>query len=576
MTERDKLAKSLMKLLKFLTYVFKKYKIAPIIFILPVPLLILEYAAFSLMLPISGGRAESANSNFVIKFWDAVALTLGLPADQMTWIWLFLLLLALRMLLGFAHTIGGVWLSKLVHQHLSGMAFRHVLVNEPISEIYKRSIGYYMSLAGDDTFRAGTIVLTTSQIFVGILSVLAGFILLYLFSINVFLFIVVVLLVSIYFIYKSFSGISNSNGEAIHISREAGTLYIECLNSLRSIRSIKAENFVIRKYGQLMSVYVRLLFFNEAVKNGIKFIPAIVALFIGIYFIRPNSPSLAWVTPVYIFSIITLLIRVFVSLGAVINSINILLAELRSVKDIQGLISLDSKNIKPWLAATQDGIKVVEMECISYSYDSMTPVLANFNCILLTGKTYAVIGPSGAGKSTLADILMGLLVPTGGIIKVDGVETTNKMFSLNVVLVEQQVRIFSGSILENILMDLNSSQKEVEDVLKVVELNQLIDSMPGNLSYKLNYQGSNISGGQRQRIGLARGLLRRPDILIIDEGTSALDPITKIRVIENIKNYAKKAIIIFITHDSELEDLADHVISMHPLKIATRVPGVLN
>ena len=166
----------------FVAYVMRHFWMARVALALTVLLLLIEYVVFSLMIPLAADGASTGGKGSVVRFWAGVAESLGLPAIPATWLWMFLVMLALRIALGFVHITLTTWVAKQVHRHLSEKTFGRVLLQEPMTEIYRRSIGYYITLAGDDTFRAGTLINTFSQVLASLTSVLAGFGLLLLFS----------------------------------------------------------------------------------------------------------------------------------------------------------------------------------------------------------------------------------------------------------------------------------------------------------------------------------------------------------------------------------------------------------
>jgi ATP-binding cassette subfamily B protein len=552
----------------FFAYVIRGFRLAKWALFLTLVLLVLEYASLSLMMPLSASASPTTSTaptgQFVTDFWHDAARRLGLAPELSTWLWLFLVLMALRTLAGYGHQLLTTYLSKQVHRTLSDNVFRRVLYEEAMTQIYRRSVGFYIMLAGDDTFRAGSLVNYALLVLGSAVSAAAGLVLLYLFSPPILHATLFFLGVSTLVIALTTRRMLRLNGEAVETSRELNTAFLEALNSLRSIRSMSSEGFVRASYAQQITRYTRQLFFIEAIKNGIRFVPGIIALVTGIVLLAPWSGTADMVSAGTAFGALTILLRVFTSLGALTTSGGAFLVDARAATDLGELIRF-SPSAAPSVAAPKldaslpGGVDLVEIE---YAYDNGRKVLDKTAFRMEVGGCYAIIGPSGSGKSTLADVLLGMIDPQAGHVAIGDQVMTATSLRQRVVLVEQQPRIFSVSLRENLTLGLPVADEEVEAVLAVVDMVDYAHSLPQGLDSVFEYQGANLSGGQRQRLSIARALLRHPQILILDEATSALDSVTRDAVVSRLRQFMRQGVVLFITHDETIAQLADAVLEL--------------
>ena len=191
----------------------------------------------------------------------------------------------------------------------------------------------------------------------------------------------------------------------------------------------------------------------------------------------------------------------------------------------------------------------VELNNISFGYNPAGSALVeNFNLVLNPGERVAIVGPSGCGKSTISRLVMGLYEPWGGSIKFDDQprEAFGRYeFFNSVALVDQDIVLFEGSIRDNLSMwDKSVSDQDIMQAAKDACIHDVIMSRPGGYDSKLAENGVNMSGGQRQRLEIARALATNPRILVMDEGTSALDPATEQQIDENLRRRGCACIII--------------------------------
>lgn len=540
----------------FVAFVARGFPLFGLVLLLTVLVLLFEYLATSLMIPLSGGAISG--SGVVATFWRSVVDLLGLPASQRTWLWLFFWAMIARLVLGYGQTALGSLLGKQVHRTLGGRIFRHVVGQEPLVAVYRRSIGHYITLAGDDTFRAGTIISSLLQCAVGLSTASVALVVLYQFSSPIFLAVALFLLSCAVLVLVMLRSILRLNRRAVALSRELGTNFVEALNSLRSIRSLQAEQFVGATYAAQIGSYVRLLFIIDTIKTGVKSLPAVFLLLIAAIAFRPGAEFT--LSEASMFAGTVIVIRIFASLGQMITAGSQLLTDIRAIGDIRALTSELADEPSPASAVVSPAIESLVLSHVDYGYAGHDKVLSDISFRFEHGRTYAVIGPSGSGKSTLADILLGLVPPQAGSVSVNDGRLSVKDARTRFMLVEQQPKIFSTTVRDNLLFGFAASDEQLWAALRMVDMEDQVRSMRGGLGAPLSYLGENLSGGQRQRIGLARALVRNPGVLVLDEATSALDAGTRALVVRNIRRQLSQGIIVFITHDPEIAGLADEVL----------------
>lgn len=211
--------------------------------------------------------------------------------------------------------------------------------------------------------------------------------------------------------------------------------------------------------------------------------------------------------------------------------------------------------------AIEDGIRVCDL---SFEYEPEKRILRHINAFFERGKCYAIVGASGSGKSTLLNLLASINKNYFGSIKYDGVELADicsrSLFDI-VSVIHQTVFIFNASIYDNITMFQTFNESEVEQAIQRAGLSELIEQR-GN-DYLCGENGCNLSGGEKQRISIARSLLRKTPILLVDEATAALDKQTAFKVSNEILDLSGLTRVV-VTHslDESLLRRYDNIIAL--------------
>ena len=205
---------------------------------------------------------------------------------------------------------------------------------------------------------------------------------------------------------------------------------------------------------------------------------------------------------------------------------------------------------------------------VTFGYRPEEPVLRDVTFAIEAGSHVALVGPSGAGKSTLLSLVPRLFDATSGCVTVDGCDVTEftlESLRAQVTLVLQDSILFGLTIAENIRYGCpGATDEQVEAAARVARVHDAIMSLPEGYETILAERGQTLSGGQRQRIALARALVRRTPILLLDEPTTGLDAATQAEIIGVLRNelLAQKTTVMIATHDARLIDTADEVIML--------------
>ncbi|BEP29306.1 peptidase domain-containing ABC transporter [Helicovermis profundi] len=189
---------------------------------------------------------------------------------------------------------------------------------------------------------------------------------------------------------------------------------------------------------------------------------------------------------------------------------------------------------------------------VDFRYGTREMVLKNINMHIKEGEKIAFVGESGSGKTTLVKLLINFYLPTKGEILIDG----NNIKDINIeslrgkiAYVPQETFLFSGSIRENLSLGLeNDSLEEMIEASKLAKAHDFINELPLRYNTRLDENGANLSGGQRQRLSITRAILKKPDILILDEATSSLDSITEKAIEKTINEVTENVTTFIIAH----------------------------
>jgi ABC-type multidrug transport system fused ATPase/permease subunit len=317
----------------------------------------------------------------------------------------------------------------------------------------------------------------------------------------------------------------------------------------------KAQNMKTAKTKFLAD---RLFAVNESVSELLAFLTQFIVIFVAGYLIISDNLSVG------------MLVALVQLSGGFVGPVLVIMqnvSKLQGVKPIitrlEAFMTYEDHSFKG--KATPQFKKYVTAKNVSFSYQEQQ-VLQDINLTLEKGKKYAIVGPSGCGKSTLIKLLSGYYAGYSGTISIDGLsqrEVDISQLQAMIATIHQQVYMFDSDVLQNICLYEKFSEEAIKKVIQLSGIYRFEAQLPNGLSSLVGENGANLSGGQRQRIAVARALIRNKPILILDEGTSAIDAQTAYEIESKLLTLDDLTLIT-ITHNlnPDVLSLYDEIIYM--------------
>src|SRR5437867_177025 len=366
------------------------------------------------------------------------------------------------------------------------------------------------------------------------------------------------------------------------LALEQGKLVGATVSAVRSIETLKASGLEDEAFGQWAGIQAKALNAEQELGGSSIFLEMLPTLFtgltvaaiLGVGGLRVIEGSLTLGGLVAFQSLMASFSEPMTELVNYAGSLQTIKGGLERLEDVYNYplgnrnnCSVGPERFPPKLTGR------IELSDIKFGYSILeAPLLDGIAISIQPGSRVALVGASGSGKSTLGTLICGLYEPWAGDVRIDGwrlSEIPPQVFANSVTYVDQDIFLFEGTARENLtLWDPTVTEANLSQALKDAAIHEDIATRVGNYDCYINEGGANFSGGQRQRIEIARALVSNPSVVVLDEATGALDPITEKTIDDNLRRRGCTCVII--AHRLSTIRDCDEIIVLQQGKIVER------
>ena len=433
--------------------------------------------------------------------------------------------------------------------------YRHV-IELPMNFFGTRKVGEIISRFNDAGKVRDAISGATLTIMIDTIMACAGAIILYmqnprLFGIAVIIVMLYGIIVTLF--HRSYEKL---NRKQMENNSQLTSYMVESLNGIQTVKSYNAERKVNRetevKFVKLLRSVFNLSWVSNiqaSLKFFIELVGGVIILWVGgVSVINGEMTIGALITFNSLLAYFLDPIKHLIDLQPQIQTAVVAADRLGEILELEA--EKDESEYKKMTPESLSGD--IEIKNLNFRYGTRKLVLENIDITIKNGQKVAFVGESGSGKTTLSKLLLNLYSAESGEILING----NNIKDINIetlreriAYIPQETFLFSGSIFENLTLGLdNATMDDIIDASKMAQAHDFINELPLRYQTRLEENGTNLSGGQRQRLAIARAMLKKPDILILDEATSNLDAITERALDRTIHEFAGNMTTIFIAH----------------------------
>lgn len=433
--------------------------------------------------------------------------------------------------------------------------YRHV-IELPMNFFGTRKVGEIISRFNDAGKVRDAISGATLTIMIDTLMAVAGAIILYLQNPKLFGITIIIVVMYGIIVVCFHKWYEKLNRKQMEDNAELTSYMVESLNGIQTVKAYNAE----RKANSETEIkFVKLLrsIFNltwvsnlqASLKIFVELVGGVVILWVGgISVINGEMTIGALITFNSLLAYFLDPVKNLIDLQPQMQTAVVAADRLGEILDLEA-----EKTENEYRKLAPEGLSGdIKIEKLNFRYGTRRLVLEDINLDIKQGQKVAFVGESGSGKTTLSKLLLNFYKPENGNILIGGNNIQDIRLDClrdRIAYIPQETFLFSGSIFENLTLGLdNATMDDIIEASKMAQAHDFINELPLRYETRLEENGTNLSGGQRQRLAIARAMLKKPDILIMDEATSNLDAITERALDRTIHEFAKNMTTIFIAH----------------------------
>lgn len=481
---------------------------------------------------------------------------------------LFLALYVVQFFSNRERTISSTILAQSVIKSLRERAFENIQY-VPVTFFGKVKTGFLISrITNDGETLSEFLTFQLPQVVSGIATVIVSISIMFYYDFNLTLYALIVIPVLMVFTL-SLQGKVRRNYLRTRraIAAITGNLS-ENINAIRTIKSFNVEKRMEERFDGLnttnFTANMKASFLASLYGSSIRIIEAVgiaVVLLAGAFQLKAGLTSVGILVAFVIY--VQEFFEPVVQLSQLYNSYQ---SSMVGVARIYGIIDFPKQSATENATLPAHFREQMDLKDVSFSYGE-DDALRGINISIRKGEKIGIVGHTGAGKTTLSNLIMKFYSPTEGEILLDGknlgtVDTAEYRRLIAPVL--QEPFMFKGSVYDNILFsNPDASRKQIDDLVRRFSLGEVFHNLPDGLRTNIGEMGRNLSEGQRQAISIMRAFIRDPEILILDEPTSQIDPYSEKLIIESLSDFLKDKTLILITHRFSMVALVDKIVVLN-------------